>query len=399
MSKLWRLNHYLYIASRILIGIDIIRRPYSSTNELLFNFSLFVFIVVNDYLRMYHFYKVSKRYYQSMFATMIASSILIYHIRGYSDIFMFIIVYELILFTEGKLSKLFITLEMMFILSITMFININIQDILSISFWKENTVDLLMSSVGFLFYGFMLYAYRDLRKEKRKVDRLHKELELSYKKLQEQSEEIEQLSISKERNRLAGEIHDNLGHNLIALNMNLDVAAKIVDKDIDKAKDLINKAQSITKESIEDLRKAVYALKEERPITLRDSIDRLIDNIQSTGKIKVKLDFDDKVEDLLPEYKSMIHSSIKELITNSIKHGNSNLINIDIKYKDSKLIIRIKDNGTGCSQLIKGNGLLGIEDKIAKFDGRVNYDFGNKKGFEIDLIFYDEYKNINLTKT
>ncbi len=386
MSKLWRLNHYLYIASRILIGIDIIRRPYSSINELLFNFSLFVFIVVNDYLRMYHFYKVSKRYYQSMFATMIASSILIYHIRGYSDIFMFIIVYELVLYTEGKLSKLFIALEIIFILFMTMFINISIQDILSISFWKENIVDLLMFYLGYLFYIFMLYAYKNLRKEKRKVEELHKELGLSYEKLKKQSEEIENLSIAKERNRLAGEIHDNLGHNLIALNMNLDVAAKIIDSDTDKAKYLINKAQSITKESIEDLRKAVYALKEERPISLRDSIYRLIDNIQSAGKIKVVLDFDEKVEELPPGYKDIINTTIKESMTNSIKHGSADLINIDIKYDESKLIIGIRDNGRGCNQLVKGNGLLGIEERVILLGGKVNYDF-NEDGFEIEIIF------------
>lgn len=387
MNRLWKFNQYLYIASRILIGMDIIRRLYSNVNELLIYFSLFIFVVVNDHLRMNHFYKVSKRYYQSIFATMILSSILMYHIRGYADILMFVILYELILYTEGKLSKLFIILEMIFIFSITIFMNISIEDILSINFWKENMIDLLMTSVIFLFYGFLLYAYRDINKEKRKVDQLHKELERSYKKLQEQSEEIEQLSISKERNRLAGEIHDNLGHNLVALNMNLDVTEKMINKDMDKAKDLIHKAQRITKESIEDLRKAVYALREEKIRTLKDSIDRLVDNIQITGKVKVKLDFDDKAEDLPPEYKDIIFISIKESITNSIKHSNANKINIDIKYDGCKLMVSTQDNGIGCSQLIKGNGLLGIEDRVTRLGGKVDYDFKGKDGFEIKLIF------------
>lgn len=395
MSKLWKYNNYLYIASRILIGIDIVRRLYSNVSELLIYFSLFIFIVVNDYLRMNRFYKVSKRYYQSIFATMIISSILIYNIRGYSDILMFIIIYELILYTDGKLSRLFITLEMIFILSMTMFMNISTQEILSLSFWQENIVDILMSYVGFLFYVFMLYAYKNLRKEKRKVDNLHKELELSYNKLQEQSDKIEELSITKERNRLAGEIHDNLGHNLVALNMNLDVAEKIIDKDIHKAKDLINKAQLITKQSIEDLRKAVYALKEENPRILIDSIDRLIDNIQSAGEIKVMLDFDERAEGIPPEYKDIIYISIKESMTNSIKHGNADLINIDIKYDGSKLLVSIKDNGTGCIQLSKGNGLLGIEDRVTQLGGKVDYDFKEKDGFEIRLVFTD-YNELNI---
>ena len=231
----------------------------------------------------------------------------------------------------------------------------------------------------------MMYAYKSLRKEKRKVEELNKELESSYNKLQEQSEKIEELTISKERNRLAGEIHDNLGHNLIALNMNLDVADKLIDTDINKAKELIRRCKLINKESIEDLRKAVYALKEDEPMTLRNSINELIENIQSTGEIEVILDLDEKVEKLLPEYKDLIYLSIKESITNSIKHGKADRINIDIKFDNSKLIVIVQDNGLGCNQLNKGNGLIRIEDRVIKYGGEVKYDFNNQDGFKIHL--------------
>ncbi|MDR7870617.1 MAG: sensor histidine kinase [Tissierellaceae bacterium] len=341
--------------------------------------------MINDHLRMNHFYKDSKKYFLSIFVSMVLSSILIYYIRGYSDIFMYMIVYELILFTEGKLSKLFITLEILFVYFIMVLRSITIEDFLSLGFWKDHFVDILMSSVGLLFYTFMLYAYREIRKEKRKVEELNKELKLSYNKLQEQSEKIEQLSISKERNRLAGEIHDNLGHNLIALNMNLDVADKLIDSDIDKAKELINRSRLINKESIEDLRKAVYALKEEEPMTLRSSINKLIDNIQSTGEVEVILSLDENVEKLLPEYKDLIYLSIKECITNSIKHGKANRINIDIIFDNSKLDVNVQDNGLGCNQLIKGNGLLRIEERVTKNSGEVKYSLNDEGGFKIYL--------------
>lgn len=385
MNNLWKLNNYLYIASRILIGIDIVRRLWGNISSLIIFFSIFLFIVINDHLRMNHFYKDSKKYFLSIFVSMVLSSILIYYIRGYSDIFMYMIVYELILFTEGKLSKLFITLEILFVYFIMVLRSITIEDFLSLGFWKDHFVDILMSSVGLLFYTFMLYAYREIRKEKRKVEELNKELKLSYNKLQEQSEKIEQLSISKERNRLAGEIHDNLGHNLIALNMNLDVADKLIDSDIDKAKELINRSRLINKESIEDLRKAVYALKEEEPMTLRSSINKLIDNIQSTGEVEVILSLDENVEKLLPEYKDLIYLSIKECITNSIKHGKANRINIDIIFDNSKLDVNVQDNGLGCNQLIKGNGLLRIEERVTKNSGEVKYSLNDEGGFKIYL--------------
>ena len=378
-------NNYLYIASRILIGIDIIYRLWSDISSLIIYFSIFLFIVVNDYLRMNYFYKYPDRYFKSIFISMIVSSILLFSIGGYSNIFMLIILYELIIFTEGKLSKRLIILQILLIFFIILFRNTSIAELLSCKFWKDNFIDIIMSFIGFTFYILMMYAYKSLRKEKRKVEELNKELESSYNKLQEQSEKIEELTISKERNRLAGEIHDNLGHNLIALNMNLDVADKLIDTDINKAKELIRRCKLINKESIEDLRKAVYALKEDEPMTLRNSINELIENIQSTGEIEVILDLDEKVEKLLPEYKDLIYLSIKESITNSIKHGKADRINIDIKFDNSKLIVIVQDNGLGCNQLNKGNGLIRIEDRVIKYGGEVKYDFNNQDGFKIHL--------------
>mgnify|MGYP000915931838 CR=1 FL=1 len=385
MNKLWKYNNYLYIASRILIGIDIIYRLWSDISSLIIYFSIFLFIVVNDYLRMNYFYKYPDRYFKSIFISMIVSSILLFSIGGYSNIFMLIILYELIIFTEGKLSKRLIILQILLIFFIILFRNTSIAELLSCKFWKDNFIDIIMSFIGFTFYILMMYAYKSLRKEKRKVEELNKELESSYNKLQEQSEKIEELTISKERNRLAGEIHDNLGHNLIALNMNLDVADKLIDTDINKAKELIRRCKLINKESIEDLRKAVYALKEDEPMTLRNSINELIENIQSTGEIEVILDLDEKVEKLLPEYKDLIYLSIKESITNSIKHGKADRINIDIKFDNSKLIVIVQDNGLGCNQLNKGNGLIRIEDRVIKYGGEVKYDFNNQDGFKIHL--------------
>ncbi len=389
MNKLWKYNNYLYIASRILIGIDIIYRcKYNMTNLLIF-FGMFLFIMINDHLRMNLFYKDEKKYYISIFITMIVSSLLIYNIEGYSSILMYIIIYELIIFTEGRTSRLLTGIEILLVFFIAIFKNVPIGELTSYLFWKDNILDILMSFVSVLFYGFLLFSYKTVKKEKREVDRLNKELELSYDKLKEQSERIEELTITKERNRVAREIHDNLGHSLIALNMNLDVAEKIIDKDIVKAKERISKSQMLTKESMESLRKAVYALKEEKFTTLKNSIEKIIHNIESTGKVKVKFIIDERVEELLPEYKDIIYSSVKESLTNSIKHGEAQEIEIEIGCDGDKTKVHIRDNGLGCSDLVRGNGLMGIEDRISKLGGIVNYINEENKGFIVELNLGD----------
>lgn len=391
MKNIYKYNNYLYRALQIFIGIDIVHRCKDGIFDILVFFGLFLVIVINDHLRGKYFYKSVKRYYSSVSLSMVIGLILALKIGGYIDIYFYMILYELILYTEGKISRLFISLEIIFFLTLILFRTISGEEIGTIEFWQENILGIIMISMGLFFYSVSLFGYKILRKEKREAERLNKELELSYSKLKEQSEKIEELTITKERNRVAGEIHDNLGHSLIALNMNLDVAEKIIDKDILKAKELINKSQMLTKEGMESLRKAVYALKEEKTTALRNSIEKIVDNIESTGKVKVILNIEERVEELLPEYKDFIYTSIKEALTNSIKHGKADKINIDIELDKDKVRVGIKDNGLGCMSLIKGNGLMGIENRVKGFGGEINYNSEEKQGFNLYLIFNNNY--------
>ena len=293
----------------------------------------------------------------------------------------------LILFTEGNRSKVFIGLATVSTFFISIFRHVSLIEVLNLQFWQDELIDIALMALYLFFYSLSLFSYKALRMEKIKVDRLNKDLELSYKRLMEQSEKIEELTITKERNRVAGEIHDILGHNLVALNMNLDVAEKIMDKDIEKTKELLNKSKSLAKESMESLRKAVYALKEEKTSLLAEKLKEIINNIQSTGRVKIELNLDEKIESLPLEYKNLIYNSVKEAITNSIKHGKVDKINIDISLDEKNVNISIEDNGLGCGKLIKGNGLLGIESRIRELKGKVDYHSGENKGFRMEIEF------------
>ncbi|WMM25733.1 sensor histidine kinase [Tissierella sp. MB52-C2] len=382
MNKTYKYNRYLYKAVLILIGMDVIYRCRDNNIKALICFVLFLVIVINDYLRQKYFYKTVKEYYSSIALGMIINLILSLHIEGYIDIYFYLILYELILYGEGKISRLFISLEVISLLALISFRMISGYD--NIGYY--DILGIIMVSTGICFYLVSLFGYKALRKEKREVERLNKELELSYEKLKEQSKKIEELTISKERNRVAEEIHDNLGHNLIALNMNLDVAEKIIDRDMDKAKELINKSYILAKRSMEDLRKAVYALKEKVTKTFIDSLKEIVANIEYTGKVKIILDVEESIEEILPEYKDIIYTSIKEIITNSVKHGKCDEINISIKLSIEEINIIVADNGVGCDEFVKGNGLLGIEKRIMDYKGKINYDNSISKGFKIELV-------------
>lgn len=385
MKKILKSNNFIHIVLHLIIGLDFLNKVKEDINSYLILIGLFLFITINNYLRVKFFYKDNDRFFLSMLIYMILSNILIYNMNGYVDIFNFMIMYELILFTEGSRSKIFIGLSILSTFFISIFRQVSFIEVLDLQFWRDELINIAMLALYLFYYSFTLFAYKALRTEKTKVDRLNKDLQLSYKTLMEQSEKIEELTIAKERNRVAGEIHDTLGHNLVALNMNLDVAGKIMDKDIEKTKELLNKSKSLAKESMESLRKAVYALKEENPRLLAEKLEEIINNIQSTGSVEVILNQDEEVETLPLQYKNIIYNSIKEALTNSIKHGNSDKINIYIKLDEEGVYISIQDNGMGCSKLIKGNGLLGIESRVKELNGKVDYHSELEQGFKMKI--------------
>jgi len=237
---------------------------------------------------------------------------------------------------------------------------------------QEDYMALMLNILLIYFISVSTFSYVALVVERNKVLKLN--------------EEIEELTITKERNRIAQEIHDDLGHKLVALSMNLDVMSNLIDKDVNKTKELLKKCQILTKDSMNSLRKAVYTLKE-RDLSqgLENAIVSLIDNIDNASNISIEYHVDDKVESMSFEKKTILYAIIREGLTNSIKHSKCSQINIDLQVKD-KICLRIKDNGIGCSNFIKGNGLKGIEERINNINGSIEYITEEGKGFEILAI-------------
>jgi signal transduction histidine kinase len=219
------------------------------------------------------------------------------------------------------------------------------------------------------------------------VIRLNEELNVMNKKLKDSILTIENLTISKERNRIAQEIHDTLGHCLTALVMHLEFLKKISDKENTKNLELIKKTENIARESMKELRKAVYALKEDEDIykDFKFSLNNMAENI-SLNDIKVDFDFIGNVNELKLELKNIIFKTLQEIITNSLKHGKAKKINIKLKVTRIVVSIEAADDGIGCEDIIMGNGLKGIEQRFLSLGGIVNFNPEKNKGFSIKAV-------------
>jgi signal transduction histidine kinase len=342
-----------------------------------FLLALFTIQITNDILRNVVIKKNNKLYYFSLVLSIIGAAWLKYYIYDFiTNIYMFFNIIE-ILNIRGRSKQLFMFFHFILYLGVVIF---NTKMLI--------TAD-MVTTIGngliiYLSILCMLYLSNAVRKEREETKKLNEELKSTNIKLQEYSLKIEELTIAKERQRVAQELHDSLGHSLMALTMHLEFAEKIFDKNPEKAKEVILKAENISKDSTANLRRAVNTLKEERNVEdLQNNINELIDSFKMLGNINISLSMDKRLEKLNPDIKLCIYKTIRESLTNGIKHGKATAFKLGIEMNTNYVELDIQDNGVGCDAMVRSNGLTGMENRIFALGGTVNLISSKNNGFLI----------------
>jgi len=184
-----------------------------------------------------------------------------------------------------------------------------------------------------------------------------------------------------ERLRISRELHDLIGHHLTALSLNLEVASHISEGKVQKH---VNKAQSIARLLLSDVRNVVSAFRNKGNLNFAQAIVELTDGIPRI-KIHIEIDEEYTIED--PKLAQTMLRCTQELITNCIKHANANNLWLKFSKFEDDIIIVIKDDGVGHISAIKeGNGITGIRERVKQFNGTVKI-IPLDIGFCIKIVF------------
>lgn len=338
---------------------------------------LIIIVGVNDFVREKFFRSHQSAFYcLSFILSSFINSYFIYKIAGEgTSIYSIVLLIDILMFDDKFPSFLLIANFIAYCIPYK--INSNSQLNLSLE-------QIFLNYMGILI---VILIMRSLSIEKVKAIRLNEELANANLKLKEYSDKIEKLTVSKERTRIAQELHDSIGHSLIALSMNLEYAENVVDIKPEKAKGAINKAHAMSKDCIIKLREVVSVMKEDSSVNnLHEAINKLFLNFKSNEKYKFNLKMYDGIEEEAGNVKSCIYKTVMEGITNGIKHGKAEEFNVEIDKLCDSIIFKVSNNGLGCTYIKKSNGMLGIEKRISDIGGSVKFYCKNGNGFTIDAI-------------
>ncbi|MBN1934324.1 MAG: sensor histidine kinase [Anaerolineae bacterium] len=219
------------------------------------------------------------------------------------------------------------------------------------------------------------------------VERLAAELGNANAQLREYAAQAEELATVKERNRLAREIHDGLGHYLTAIHMQIQAGRAVLDHDRDKALDAMDKAQALAQQGLFEVRRSVAALRasplDRRPLS--EAILELVDECRAVG-IATDYHLLGEAQPLAPQIGLALYRAAQEGLTNIRKHADASSAEVLLDYQDDALIkLTIQDYGLGAQDTQGGYGLMGIRERIGLLGGAVCVETAPGKGFRLEV--------------
>lgn len=241
----------------------------------------------------------------------------------------------------------------------------------------------LINSVISLYLTMMTEKFEVLLRENKAVRDELKEDTIYLRKYNEQlkidREKNIHIAILTERNRIARELHDSIGHSISSSILQVEALKVVAD---DNIKESLNLLQNTLRNGMDDIRKSIHNLYNES-LDLKSRIEDLCHEISN---IDIKLIY--KMDDNLPyDLKFDILSVVKEAITNCVKHSNATELRITLLSQPKFHSIVIMDNGSRIDSTgnlsDKGIGLLSMKEIASKYKGFVNYGFDN--GFKIHM--------------
>lgn len=189
-----------------------------------------------------------------------------------------------------------------------------------------------------------------------------------YKEKLRLEKENNQILINQERNKLAGELHDDIGFSLTSAIIQLNLAQKLIKKEkLDCSLNSVETAKSQMKYALENIRLKVRLVRDD--FNFKNEFNSLIKTFENLTNINIEIGLDDLIN-VDDSRKILIYRALKEGINNGIRHGNANYFKFRLIIDQNKILFILKNNGQNdFNKIEKGFGLKNLENKVEKMGG------------------------------
>ncbi|NEQ35421.1 MAG: sensor histidine kinase [Okeania sp. SIO3I5] len=236
-------------------------------------------------------------------------------------------------------------------------------------FARERFILVLFSSI--ILFGLLIIFLQLLVKAVMSERKSREELAIANEKLRQYARKIENIVALEERNRIAREIHDSLGHYLTVLNVSLEAAWKLRKSEPEESMEFLADAKQLGSKALNEVRHSVAALRDNWWLnqSLESAVTNLIaDFYKSTGILptsNISINYS-----LNYEVKIAVYRIVQEALTNIYKYASATTVEIQV-FTTTNLHLIVQDNGKGFNlkQNTTGFGLQGMRERTLALGG------------------------------
>jgi signal transduction histidine kinase len=206
----------------------------------------------------------------------------------------------------------------------------------------------------------------------KREQRARQELAAANEALRGYAAQAEELATTQERNRVARDIHDGLGHHLTVVQMQVQAARAVLAADPARADAVLAKAQQQATEALAEVRRSVSSLRERRTAPpLRTALDGLTAETSAAG-VPTELRVDGAARALSADAEETLFRAAQEGLTNVRKHADATSARVHLRFGDDTVCLEVSDDGRGLPDAAQGFGLLGLRERAGRLGGRLD---------------------------
>ena len=188
-----------------------------------------------------------------------------------------------------------------------------------------------------------------------------------YRELRSAQDEIEHLAKVAERERIARDLHDVLGHTLSVIILKSELASKLIDRDPERAKTEIRDVEKTSREALAEVRSTIRGYRQQ---SVEDELQRAKAALETAG---VRVQAEASTAGLSPVQESVVALVVREAVTNVVRHARARNCQLRLAPQNGTCTLEIQDDGSGGSQP-EGNGLRGMRERIEALGGTLERD-------------------------
>jgi len=244
--------------------------------------------------------------------------------------------------------------------------------------WGNGLLTLLPYAGGYAFFGVFADALARAEEAHRRTQNLLAELQEAHRQLRAYASRVEELAVAEERNRMAREMHDALGHHLTVAAVQLEGAGRLIPSDPQRAARMVHTAREEVREALDELRATVAALRAplEAGMPLPEALRRLAEHFRAATGLEVHLALPSETFDLPAAHHLTLYRAAQEALTNVQRHAQAGQVWLVLTLHPDHLTLLIGDDGRGFPPEAEeqGFGLRGLRERLEALGGTLHLE-------------------------